>query len=313
MKQEEANAQQHQPTPTNFSPNGGEVAIRRAELTSDYTVLAATFLVLFLLSTGYFLFDAFTNETSSSDPLENLFAGIFGGAILFVALLLLGMLIIRLQRQTALGNSLQVEYSSYDWLREWANKVAADFNMPPTEIFVTQNPILNAYAYGFVKPYNIVLHSGLFDKLTHDELRVVIVHEMAHIKYKHTLALMFLQPFLSIPVVGIFTSWIIGFWSRRSELTADRLALAYLGDSEKVKTTLIKIHAGAEVSKYMNETARQWLQYNAERPMNRFAQTFSSHPFLVRRLHQIDRWNAYFYPHVPESPKPVAPADQPAN
>jgi hypothetical protein len=40
----------------------------------------------------------------------------------------------------------------------------------------------------------------------------------------------------------------------------------------------------------MNETAQKWLQYVAERPMNRLAQTFSSHPFLVRRLAHIDTW-----------------------
>jgi hypothetical protein len=46
----------------------------------------------------------------------------------------------------------------------------------------------------------------------------------------------------------------------------------------------------------MNDIARQWLQYVADRPMNRLAQTFSSHPFLVRRLSQLDDWNKLFYP-----------------
>ena len=70
----------------------------------------------------------------------------------------------------------------------------------------------------------------------------------------------------------------------------------YSENPELVKSALIKIHVGPDVAKSMNQTARDWLQYNAERPMNRLAQTFSSHPFLVRRLSHIDRHAASFVP-----------------
>lgn len=85
-----------------------------------------------------------------------------------------------------LGNSLQVEFSDFAWLRDWANTVAADLEMPRVEIFVTQDPMINAYAFGFIKPYTIVLNSGSIRYLTHDELKTVVVHEMGHIKYGHT-------------------------------------------------------------------------------------------------------------------------------
>ncbi len=272
----------------------GDRAIERAASSSDILVLALTFVSFFLLSSLYFVMTYLINHISSDTTAFDLVLGSFGalasGFFVFASLLIVGMFLVRMQRQAMLGNSLQVEYSDYAWLRDWANEVAADLKMPRVEVFVTQDPSINAYAFGFVKPYCIVLHSGSIRYLTHDELRVVVVHEMAHIKYWHTHASIYLQPFLALPVIGSVTGWLAGFWQRRAELTADRLALMYFEDAELVKASLIKVHVGPDVAQSMNQTARDWLQYTAERPMNRLAQTFSSHPFLVRRLSHIDHW-----------------------
>lgn len=227
---------------------------------------------------------------NSAEFILGLIGTLIGGLMVFGSLLLLGMFLVRMARQTMLGNSLQIEYSDYAWLRDWINTVSADLGLPRVEVFVTQNPVMNAYAFGFTRPYCIVLNSGSIRYLTDDELRVIVVHEMAHIKYGHTSALVYLQPFMSLPIISAFGSWIAGFWNRRAELTADRLALMYLLNPELVKSALIKIHVGPDVAKSMNQIARDWLQYNAERPMNRVAQTFSTHPFLVRRLSHIDRY-----------------------
>ena len=280
----------------------GQLAVRRASSSSDLVVLAMTFMTFFAMSGVYFLVSYFAGgEFAASDQqigtiAGGLLAAFVGSLIVFVSVLLLGMFLVRMQRQVMLGNALQVEYSDYAWLREWANQVAADLEMPRVEIFVTQDPVINAYAFGYIKPYTIVLHSGSIRYLTHDELKVVVVHEMGHIKFGHTHASVYISPFLVVPVINVIGTWIAGFWQRRTELTCDRLALMYMADSELVKEALIKVHIGPDVAKAMNETARQWLQYNAERPMNRLAQTFSTHPFLVRRLSHIDRWKSYVEP-----------------
>ena len=273
-------------------------AINRAFSSSDLVVLGATFLTFFLLSAAYFIIDFLTSVefTTTQHSLIEVVIGLLGtlflSALLFGGILLLGMFMVRMQRQTVLGNALQIEYSDYAWLRDWANTVAADLQLPRVEIFVTQDPVINAYALGFIRPYIIVLNSGTIRYMTHDEIKTVVIHEMAHIKYGHTQAGVYLAPFLSLPVVAVVGTWIAGFWQRRAELTADRLALMYMTDTELVKSALIKVHVGPDVAKAMNETARQWLQYNAQRPMNRFAQTFSTHPFLVRRLSHLDRWKS---------------------
>lgn len=284
----------------------GRLALSRAYSSSDIGVLVATFIGFFLITSAYFLINYIieTIDNPVSSVLEwviGLIVTLIGSLILFAAILGFGMFMVRMQRQAMLGNSLQVEYSDYAWLREWANTVATDLELPRVEIFITQDPSINAYAFGFARPYTIVLHSGSIRYLTHEELKVVVVHEMAHVKYGHTTALIYLMPFLALPIVSVIGTWVAGFWQRRTELTADRLALMYMGDSELVKASLIKVHVGPDVAKAMNETARQWLQHVAERPMNHLAQTFSSHPFLVRRISHIDKWKQLVEPEAAQS------------
>ncbi|NCU29842.1 hypothetical protein EOM60_04520 [Candidatus Saccharibacteria bacterium] len=292
--------------------NRGQIAVERARSASDYLVLVVTFGVFFLISSGYFIVSFVMSEEaqnlSSAEFILGLIGTLIGGLMAFGALLLLGMFLVRMARQTMLGNSLQIEYSDYAWLRDWINTVSADLGLPRVEIFVTQNPVMNAYAFGFTRPYCIVLNSGSIRYLTDDELRVIVVHEMAHIKYGHTSALVYLQPFMSLPIISAFGSWIAGFWNRRAELTADRLALMYLLNPELVKSAIIKIHVGPDVAKSMNQIARDWLQYNAERPMNRVAQTFSTHPFLVRRLSHIDRYSRQIPPKAGTAQSGISPS-----
>jgi len=288
----------------------GQLAVKRAFSSSDLVVLTITFVVFFLVSVGYFIIQYFSDAGHSADPTVVIMAGLIGTAIgallLFAGALLVGMFMIRMQRQAMLGNSLQIEYSAYAWLRDWANQVSADLELPRVEIFVTQDPVINAYSFGFIRPYTIVLQSGTIRYLTQDEIRVVLAHEMAHIKYGHVNASVYLLPFMSFPVIGVVFTWLAGFWHRRTEFTADRLALMYMADSELVKAALIKVYVGPDVASSMNDIARQWQQYTAERPMNHLAQTFSDHPFLVRRLSQIDAWK-----HVVE-PAPMPPQSPPS-
>ncbi len=296
----------------------GQLAVARANMPSDNTVLAVTFIGFFFMTSAYFIFTALADHFHAEEtsvmteqvPLWlRLIIALFSGAILFGVILLVGMFFIRMERQKMLGNAMQVEYSDYAWLRDWANVTAADLGLPRVEIFVTQNPVINAYAFGFMNPYCIVLHSGSIRYLTPDELKTVVIHEMGHIKYKHTIAMLYLQPFLALPFVSSVSGWLAGFWQRRTEYTADRLALTYTEDPELVKNALVKVHVGPDVAEGMNETARQWQRYTANRPMNRFAQTLSDHPYLVRRLDHIDEMTTKLLtPQAPAAPaQPTTP------
>src|ERR687886_356285 len=54
------------------------------------------------------------------------------------------------------------------------------------ELFVQQNPIVNAFTGGVKRPV-IVLHSQLIERLTDEEVLAVIAHEVGHIHAEHVL------------------------------------------------------------------------------------------------------------------------------
>lgn len=320
MNEETSVAQPQQPAVPPEHP-----AVRQANLKSDYWVLAAgvagSLLVLFLVFTtsvaswlyGEEVIDDRSGEVSS--PLVEFIGGVIGYAIVIALVLAVILTLIRMMRQQMLGNALQVEYSDYAWLREWSNQVASDLHMPRVEIMVTQDPVINAYAFGFATPYTIVLNSGSIRWLTHEQLKAVVVHEMAHVKYRHTQISTYLNLLRMIPVLGTLNGWLLDFWSRRAELTADRLALCYLRDGELVKESLIGVHVGPDVASSFNTIARQWQVYMTSNYFNRFTQTFSSHPFLVRRLEHIDAKTSEFsssWPAEPVSSPRKKPTKKPA-
>ncbi|AKM80859.1 TPA: hypothetical protein DDX46_04930 [Candidatus Saccharibacteria bacterium] len=273
-------------------------AVTKARRSSDLVVLISilvgigvvlfVFFLMGLLLTiagSEFMRDEYTGEVGT---VVDYLLGIGFYAFFLGIFLVILLVTIRVMRQSFLGNALQVEYSNYAWLRDWSNKVAEDLQMPRVEIFITQDPVINAYAIGFKTPYNIMLNSGAIRYLSKEELKAVVVHEMAHVKYHHTQWNAYLGILTALPIIGGLTSWLIAFWGRRAELTADRLALCYLKDVELVKNSLVKVHVGPDVAASFNDVARQWQVINTESTFNRFSQTFSSHPFLVRRLQHLD-------------------------
>lgn len=277
-------------------------AVRQAWRRSDSLVLVGLVTGILLLlgvvvAIGYWLI-ATGSDLMYDEATDTLMtAGDFSATIavyagVLVLLLVVLLVVIRIMRQQFLGNALHVEYSDYAWLRDWSNQVAKDLQMPRVEMFVTQDPVINAFAIGFRTPYNIVLNSGSIRYLTRDELKVVVVHEMAHIKFRHTQYSAYLSVLTALPIIGEVANWLLAFWRRRTELAADRLAYFYIGDAELVKRSLIKVHVGPDVASSFNEIAREWQKRTTDSLFNHFSQTFSSHPFLVRRLQRIDSYEA---------------------
>src|SRR5918997_6435831 len=56
------------------------------------------------------------------------------------------------------------------------------------DLFIQQNPIVNAFTGGVEKPI-IVLHSSLIERLSDEETLAVIAHEVGHIHAEHVLYL----------------------------------------------------------------------------------------------------------------------------
>lgn len=285
-------------------------AVTKARSSGDVGVLLGTLVIIFSIITGFLLVTFILaviaeSEGNSEEGIMSFLFSIFGYVVIAAATLVFSMVTIRMMRQMNLGNALHVQYSDYAWLREWSQTVAAELRMKPVEIFITQDPVMNAYAFGFMSPYNIVLSSASIRYLTQDELKAVVIHEMAHVKYNHTIISTYLSVLRSIPVVGSLFGYMLDFWGRRTELTCDRLAVCYLQNPELVKQALIKVHVGPDAASAHNTLARKWQAHNSNNWFNGLSQTFSSHPFLVRRLANIDEAATRLLPPPPAEHVPA--------
>lgn len=215
-----------------------------------------------------------------------------------------------------LGNSIQVGPRQYASIYHIFRECVRDLDVfPEPSLFVSQNPEVNAYSLGKNQPY-IILNTGLLDLVNEDELRVVIAHELGHIKCGHPILTQMAIWAMSVAaVIGELTfgignlvgsGLIFAFyeWRRKAELSADRAALLVTDDVKSVMKTMMKL-AGVS-SKYANECSLdefirqsdnyQELDQDSLNQVYKFLLynggqgTMLSHPFPVERLRYLQDW-----------------------
>jgi Zn-dependent protease with chaperone function len=217
----------------------------------------------------------------------------------------------------------EITPTQFAHLHSTVEELRQRFELPRTRVFIVQSPIINAYAFGFKEPYLLVLHSALVDAMDAVELKSVLGHEMAHIKFGHTRrgillgGLMadggFALPF-PLSLVGNVRDLIFLWWERNQEMTADRAGIVATGQMGKSVTALVKLAVGPTLYQYvtMEDLARQAVDLRSGwwRLWGFFSQIQVSHPYLVNRiLAMIDFVDG---PQVPvlrrTPPLPPAPA-----
>jgi len=225
----------------------------------------------------------------ASIVVPGIFISVFAADVLstvigIAVLVLLVMIVIRFMHVQMMANAMRVQNSSYAHLKKDIDEICKNLNVPVVDVYVTQNPFLNAFAFGFVQPYAITLHSATVEQLEYEEMRAIFIHEIGHIKLGHTRKIVFVSALSALPVVGVFATWVFGFWSRRAEYAADRLALAYTGDPDLVIKALMKVYIGPESAKMSSKEYILYQDQISKGFFRSFVQTFSSHPFLVNRV-----------------------------
>jgi Zn-dependent protease with chaperone function len=205
-----------------------------------------------------------------------------------------------------LASSVRVgpkQFSRLDSLMAEACRVLDVQERP--ELYVTQNPVLNAGAIGVKQPF-ITLNSSLIDTLDDEETLAVIAHELGHIMSGHmlykTLLWVLLNAaafFVRIPVAQIVLAGVVTAlkeWYRKSELSCDRAGLLVVQEPKVATTLLMKLAGGKNLDEMdIDEFKAQADEYDAGgdvmdgvyKLLNLMGQT---HPFAVLRLQAIDRW-----------------------
>ena len=170
-------------------------------------------------------------------------------------------------------------------------------------LFVSQDPVVNAGAYGMKEPF-VILNSGAIELLTEEQIDYILGHEVGHVMSDHVLyrtmtQLLIALAGLGFPIVGIAARAVLVAlleWSRKSELSADRAGLLAVQDPDAVMSAMLKMAGGgddAETS--LPEFIRQAEEYRDSGDMadqvfkvlNLLGQT---HPFWTLRLSELRGW-----------------------
>ena len=170
-------------------------------------------------------------------------------------------------------------------------------------LFVSQNPVVNAGAYGMKEPF-IIMNSGSLLLLSDEQVAYVLGHEVGHVMSDHVLyktmtALLVILAGIGFPIVGLAARAIlVGLleWNRKSELSADRAGLLAIQDPEVVMSSMLKMAGGGEDDETsLPEFIRQAEEYRETgdvadqvfKILNLLGQT---HPFWVLRLSELRAW-----------------------
>jgi Zn-dependent protease with chaperone function len=181
------------------------------------------------------------------------------------------------------------------------------------DLFIQQNPIVNAFTGGVEKPI-IVLHSSLIERLNDEETLAVISHEVGHIHAEHVLYLTAARLLEALANFGaarlIPGSEILKFiisagigsallaWARRAELSCDRAAALVVQDPHIVGRTMMKLAGGTLTAKIdyeqFLEQGREFQKNYDEKKLDKFwtdiLNAGLSHPFPIWRVSEIIQW-----------------------
>jgi Zn-dependent protease with chaperone function len=159
----------------------------------------------------------------------------------------------RKPRQALLSGALRLGPRQLPEIYGLLPPVCAAFGIPEPELYLMRGDA-NARTVGHDRAA-IVIYNRLLEDLAGDEVEAVLAHECGHILAGHVLYRQMAQAAMRTPASGAgrsLFSEVPGLaatqiqaalfnWYRRSELTADRAAAAYLGSAEPMQRAMLRI------------------------------------------------------------------------
>lgn len=216
-------------------------------------------------------------------------------------------------RVTFMASAIKVTQKQCPDLFAKLQIACATLGVEMPDLFIQQNPIVNAFTGGVEKPI-IVLHSSLIERLSDEETLAVIAHEVGHIHAEHVLyltAARLMEALANLSVARLVPgSEIIKFivsagisgallaWARRAELSCDRAALLVVQNPDVVGRTMMKLAGGTFASKMdyelFLEQGREFQRNYDESKLDKFwadlINAGLSHPFPIWRVSEILKW-----------------------
>jgi Zn-dependent protease with chaperone function len=189
-----------------------------------------------------------------------------------------------------LGNAVRVGPNQFPRIHKLALQCADTLGITPPTVYITNSPIMNAMTFGTNDDSFIIVHSGLVDYFTDEELLSVIGHEAGHIHNSHVVYLTALHYLRHM--ASIFLKWIVvpaelalAGWLRRAEITCDRAGLLCCKDVEVSRRALAKLALGSrKLGDEFNVDAFAEQYEDAKDGVGRYAEMTASHPWISKRL-----------------------------
>jgi Zn-dependent protease with chaperone function len=219
---------------------------------------------------------------------------------------LAGLFSDRALRLMFLASSVRASEQQFPHLYQMLLDGAYVLDMPRVpELFITQDPMVNAMALGTDKPF-IVITTGMVDLMDEEEVRFIIGHEIGHVLSGHSVyrtmlyylvnlaARLALVPFAWIGLKAVI--WGLEEWYRKSELSCDRAGLLAGQDVPAARRALMKTAGGPQLAELSHDAfLEQAREYDAvpdlrESLIKLLQLQGATHPFAVVRFAELDRW-----------------------
>ncbi len=219
---------------------------------------------------------------------------------------LAGLFSDRSLRLMFLASGVRVNEGQFHELHEMLRDGAYVLDLPQVpELFVMQNPLVNAMALGSDRPF-IVITSGMVDLYDAEELRFAIGHELGHVLSGHAVYRTMLfhlvrlaarVAWMPLGYIGLRAIiWGLEEWYRKSELSCDRAGLLAGQDVDAARRAMMKMAGGSRLSELsadaFHEQAREYDAVpDVREGLIKLLQLQGAlHPFAVVRFAELDRW-----------------------
>jgi len=189
-----------------------------------------------------------------------------------------------------LGHAVKVSDRQFPRIYGIAKQASDALQITMPQVFVVNNPTFNAGTLGTNDDSFIIVHSGLLDQYSDQELLTVIGHECGHIHNSHVAYLTALH-YLTY-MAGMFLPWILQpalvalkTWSRRAEITCDRAGMLVCRDQQASERAITKLAVGSR-KLYEEFNLDAFLEQHEEgsQGIGRFMEVFATHPWLPKRV-----------------------------
>ncbi|HEY2369744.1 MAG TPA: M48 family metallopeptidase [Polyangiaceae bacterium] len=193
-------------------------------------------------------------------------------------------------RNQLLGHAVRVSDRQFPRIQRIAQHCADTLHIATPQIYIVNEPHLNAATYGTTEEAFIMVHSALVDHYSDEELLTVIGHECGHIHNSHVVYLTALH--VLTRVAGAIVQWALQpatvallAWSRRAEITCDRAGMLCSKSADVSSRALTKLALGSrKLYEEFNLDAFLEQYEEGKEGIGKYMEAFVSHPYLPKRV-----------------------------